>query len=58
MFITFLLFGNGVVSLESGPLIFVHLFTRSIQKQIVEYDIKSKYHEEYSPVDKVDVKEL
>ena len=27
--------------------------TKSIQKQIVEYDIKSKYPEEYSMVDKV-----
>ena len=26
---------------------------KSIQKQIVEYDIKSKYPEEYSTVDKV-----
>ena len=37
-------------------MIFVHLYTciQSIQKQIVEYDIKSrKYTEEYSTVDKV-----
>ena len=27
--------------------------TQSIQKQIVEYDIKSKYPEEYSTVDKL-----
>ena len=37
-------------------MIFVHLYTciQSIQKQIVEYDIKSrKYTEKYSTVDKV-----
>ena len=37
-------------------MIFVYLYTctQSIQKQIVEYDIKSrKYTEEYSTVDKV-----
>ena len=37
-------------------MIFVHLYTciQSIQKQIVEYDIKSgKYTEEYLTVDKV-----
>ena len=33
------------ISLEWMPLIFVYLYTRtqSIQKQMVEYDIKSKY---------------
>ena len=38
----FLLFGNDVISLESSPLIFMYLHTRteSIQEQIVEYDIK------------------
>ena len=42
--ITFLLFGNDLISLESRPLIFAYLYTRtqSIQKQIVEYDIDSK----------------
>ena len=37
------LFGNDVISLDFGSLmIFVHLYTctQSIQKQIVEYDIK------------------
>ena len=55
MFITFLLFGNDVISLESRPLTFLYLYmrTQSLQKQIVEYDIKSKYPEEYSSVDKV-----
>ena len=51
------LFGNDVISLDLGSLmIFVYLYTctQSIQKQIVEYDIKSrKYTEEYSSVDKV-----
>ena len=34
---------------------FVYLYTRtqSIQKQMVEYDIKSKYLREYSTFDKV-----
>ena len=34
---------------------FVYLYTRtqSIQKQIVKYDTKGKYPEEYSTVDKV-----
>ena len=54
-FITFLLFGNDVISLKSRPLILVYLYARiqSIQKQIVEYDIKSKYTEEYLTIDKV-----
>ena len=48
------IFGNDVISLESRPLILVYLYTRiqSIQKQIVEYDIKSKYTEEYLTIDK------
>ena len=53
MFITVLLFCNDVVSLESRPLIFVYLCTRSIQKQFVQYDIKSKHPKEYWHVDKV-----
>ena len=55
MFITFSFFGNEVISLESRPLIFLYLytFTQSTQKQINEYDIKSKYPKEYSTVDKV-----
>ena len=54
-FITFLLFSNDVISPESRPLILVYLYTRiqSIQKQIVEYNIKSKYTEEYLNIDKV-----
>ena len=40
--ITFLISGNDVISLESRP-----------QKQIVEYDVKGKYHEKYSTVDKI-----
>ena len=53
MFITFWLFGNDVISLEWMPLIFLYLYTRtqSIQKQMVEYYIKSKYPEEYSTFD-------
>ena len=51
------LFGNDVISLDLGSLmIFVYLYTctQSIQKQIVEYDIKSrKYTEEYWVVDEV-----
>ena len=55
MFITFLLSGKDVIFLESVPLIFMYSYrrTQSIQKQIVEYDIKRKYPEEYSTVDKV-----
>ena len=55
MLITFWLFGNGVISLEWMPLIFVYVYThtQSIQKQMVEYDIKRKYPEEYSTFDKV-----
>ena len=58
MFITFLLFSNEVrLPPQSRPLIFVYLYTRThykpIQKQIVEYAIKSEYLEEYSAVDKV-----
>ena len=51
----FFLFGNDVISPKSRPLIFVYLYlhTQSIQKQIVEYDIKSKYPEEYSTIDNV-----
>ena len=50
-----LLFGNNIISVESRALIFVYLYTRSqsIQKKIFEYDVKSKYSEEYSTVDKV-----
>ena len=52
----FLLSGNldDVISLESRPLIFVYLYTctQSIQKQIIKCDIKSKYPEEYSTIDK------
>ena len=56
MFITFLHFGNDVISPESRPLIFAYLYmrTQSIQKQIVEYDVKCKYPEEYSTIDKVE----
>ena len=58
LFITFLLFSNEVkLPPQSRPLIFVYLYTRThykpIQKQIVEYDIKSEYLEEYSAVDRV-----
>ena len=44
-----------LLALEWRPLIFVYLYvrTQSIQKQIVKYDIKSKYPEKYSTVDKV-----
>ena len=50
----FVLWQSDVISLESRPLIFAYAYThtQSIQKQIVEYDIKSKYSE-YSTVDKV-----
>ena len=45
-----------VISLESRPLIFVYLYARTetIQKQIVQYDIKLKrqYPGKYSTVDK------
>ena len=43
-----------VISLESRSLIFMYSYTctQSIQKQIVKYDIKSKYPEEYLTIDK------
>ena len=52
MFMAFLLFGNDVTSLKLKPLIFMylHMHIESIQKQIVEYKIKSKYPEEYLTV--------
>ena len=52
MFMAFLLFGKDVTSLKSKPLIFMYLYThtQSIQKQIVENNIKSKYPEEYLTV--------
>ena len=52
-----MLLGNYVISLKSRPLIFVYLFTiymYSINSEtIVEHDIKSKYLEEYSSINKV-----
>ena len=46
MFITFLLFGNDEISLKSRYLILVYLSRVLNQfKQIVKYDIKSKYPE-------------
>ena len=53
MFITFLLSGSDVISLESRPLIFMYSYipTQSIKKQIVKYAVNSKYPEEYSTVD-------
>ena len=65
--ITFLISDNDVISLESRPLNFrviilaysrhisvvAKMHTKSIQKQIFEYDIKSEYPEQYSTVDKV-----
>ena len=52
MFMAFLLFGNDVTSLKLKPLIFMylHMHIESIQKQIIEYKIKSKYPEEYLTV--------
>ena len=49
-----ILSGKDIISLESKPLIFMYLYTctQSIQKKIVKYEIKSKYPEEYSTVDK------
>ena len=48
MFITFLLLGNDVISLEMILVYLIHAYSI-----IVEYDRKSKYSEEYSSVDKV-----
>ena len=55
VFITFLRFGNDVISLELRPLIFVHLYTRTqtIQKQVVEHGMKRQYPKKYLAVDKV-----
>ena len=52
--INFLLFGIDVISLELRPLIFVYLYmcTQITQKQIIEYEIKSKFPEEYSTINK------
>ena len=49
----FAIFGIDVISLELRPLIFVYLYTctQITQKQIIEYDIKSKFPEEYSTID-------
>ena len=56
--VTFLIYGNYVICLKSMPLNFhviiqviFDMHTKSIQKQIVEYDIKIKYPEEYLTVD-------
>ena len=55
MLISFWLFSNGIIFPESRPLIFVYLYTRtqSTQIQSAKNDIKSKYPEKYSTVDKV-----
>ena len=60
MFITFLLLGNDVISLELVPFIFPYscAHTQSIQKHVIKYNIKSKYTEEYSTVDKVEHEKL
>ena len=60
MFIPFSFFGSDIISYELRPLIFVYLYTctHQIQKQINEYDIKSKHPEEYSTVDKVGPEKL
>ena len=54
MVITFLLFGSDG-NFEALDFLELYAYTRpqSIQKQIVECDIKSTYPEEYSTVDKV-----
>ena len=58
MFIMFLLFGNDVISLELKPLIFMYLNTRaqSIQKQIVQYNVKVNILKNTWPSLKYDVK--
>ena len=54
----FLLSGNDIISLKSRPLIFLYLYrhTQSIQKQIVEYNTKGKYPEQYTNINKVESK--
>ena len=44
----FFLFDNDVICLKSRPLI-LYTHTQQIQKQIVKYNIKSKYLEEQDP---------
>ena len=41
------------LQLQNVFLVVANMRIKSIQKQIVEYNIKSKYPEEYSTVDKV-----
>ena len=56
MFITFLLFFSRI---ETLALIFVYyMLTQSIQKQVVEYNVKSKYPEEDSTIDRVGCEKL
>ena len=53
---TFLLFFFGI---EALALIFVYyMLTQSIQKQVVEYNVKSKYPEEDSTIDRVGSEKL
>ena len=44
----FFLFDNDVICLKSRPLI-LYTHTQQIQKQIVKYNVKSKYLEEQDP---------
>ena len=52
MFITLLLFGNEVISLDFHVFRYAYSINQ-FKKQNVKYDIKSKYPKEYSTVDKV-----
>ena len=53
---TFLLF---FFRIEALALIFVYyMLTQSIQKQVVEYNVKSKYPEEDSTIDRVGSEKL
>ena len=52
MFITLLLFGNEVISLDFHVFRYAYSINQ-FKKQNVKYDIKSKYPTEYSTVDKV-----
>lgn len=60
-FDNFLALDNDVISLKSRPLIFIYrlvLLPQSIQKQIILSNIKNKYPEDHSTVNRIGWKKL
>ena len=54
MLITFVLFGNDFSWFDAFDFsVLIQAYLINSEKKIVEYDLKSKYPEEYSTVDKV-----